>query len=69
VRLRKIFRGIKDGYSSADAEFPRLDGETTSAPSGAAASAAASAAAKAAGRKPAPAPQSGDADESVPASK
>lgn len=61
VRLRKIYRGIKDGYSTSEAEFPRLEAETAVAAKGPAATAAAAAAAKAAGRKAAP---RGDADES-----
>lgn len=69
VRLRKIFRGIKDGYTTAEAEFPRIDGESQQ--KGPAAIAASAAAAKAAGRKAttkaiteAPAkPEPGDANE------
>lgn len=74
VRLRKIYRGIKDGYTSSEAEFPRLEGDAPAkGPAAAAASAAASAAAaKAAGRKaqpqkapaePAAEPERGDAHE------
>lgn len=48
VRLRKIFRGIKDGYSTADAEFPRAEGEAPA--KGPAATAAATAAAAAAAK-------------------
>ena len=53
VRLRKIFRGIKDGYSTADAEFPRVDGDAPAKglAATAAATAAAAAAAKASGKK------------------
>lgn len=50
VRLRKIYRGIKDGYSTVEAEFPRADGDAPVR--SAAATAAASAAAAKAGRKP-----------------
>ena len=52
VRLRKIYRGIKDGYSTVEAEFPRADGDAPVR--SAAATAAASAAAAKAGRKPSP---------------
>ena len=57
VRLRKIFRGIKDGYSTAEAEFPRQEGEAPAkGPAAtAAATAASAAAAKAAGKKSTPA--------------
>jgi hypothetical protein len=62
VRLRKIFRGIKDGYSTAEAEFPRVDGDAPS--KGPAAAAASAAAAKAAGKKATPAAETrGDAYE------
>lgn len=44
VRLRKVYRGIKDGYTTADAEFPRAE---VNAPKSAAATAAAKAAATA----------------------
>lgn len=69
VRLRKIFRGIKDGYSTADAEFPRLESElpTKSSAATAAASAASAAAAKASGRKALPEP--GNADDQAGAAK
>jgi hypothetical protein len=74
VRLRKIYRGIKDGYTSSEAEFPRLEGDSPAkGPAAAAASAAAAAAAaKAGGRKaqlqkapaePAAEPERGDAHE------
>lgn len=71
VRLRKIFRGIKDGYSTAEAEFPRLEGDAParSAAATAAATAASAAAAKASGRKALPEPERGDADDSQPATK
>lgn len=69
VRLRKIFRGIKDGYSTADAEFPRLESESPakSASATAAATAASAAAAKASGRKALPEP--GNADDQAGAAK
>jgi len=51
VRLRKIYRGIKDGYSTVEAEFPRADGDAPVR--SAAVTAAASAAAAKAGRRPA----------------
>ena len=54
VRLRKIYRGIKDGYSTVEAEFPRADGDAPVR--SAAVTAAASAAAAKAGRRP-PAPK------------
>ena len=63
VRLRKIFASIRDGYTTAESEFPRVDGDQPaprSAGATAAASAAAAAAAKAGGKragKPEAAPQ------------
>ncbi len=65
VRLRKIFASIRDGYTTAEAEFPRVDGEQPAqrnAGATAAASAAAAAAAQAGGKKaskpePAPSPK------------
>jgi hypothetical protein len=54
VRLRKIFASIRDGYTTAEAEFPRVDGDQPAqrtAGATAAASAAAAAAAKAGGKR------------------
>jgi hypothetical protein len=52
VRLRKVYRGIKDGYTTAEAEFPRADGEAAKSPgASAAANAAAAAAAKSGAKK------------------
>lgn len=54
VRLRKVYRGIKDGYTTADVEFPRADGDATKSAAAAAAAAAKAATAaieKAAARK------------------
>ena len=54
VRLRKIFASIRDGYTTAEAEFPRVEGDQPaqrSAGATAAASAAAAAAAKAGGKR------------------
>lgn len=48
VRLRKVYRAIKDGYTSVEAEFPPAPGEQTQSPQSTAASAAAKAAAAAA---------------------
>jgi hypothetical protein len=55
VRLRKVYRGIKDGYTTVEVEFPRLLEEQAAArpQATAAATAAAAAAAKATGKKPA----------------
>ncbi len=49
VRLRKIYRAIKDGYTSAENEFPQVDA-TTERTQSAAATAAAKAAEKARGK-------------------
>lgn len=58
VRLRKVYRAIKDGYTTADVEFPAQPGEqqATEKPQSAAATAAAKAAEKARGKTAAPQP-------------
>lgn len=62
VRLRKVYRAIKDGYTSTDAEFPPAPGDQAEKPQSAAASAAAKAAEKARGKSaPPPPPPPADA--------
>jgi len=58
VRLRKVFASIRDGYTTADAEFPPTDGDKSTprsaSPTAAAAAAAAATAAARSGAKKKP---------------
>jgi hypothetical protein len=66
VRLRKVYRGIKDGYTTAETEFPRAEGDAPkSAAATAAAKAAATAVEKSAGKRDAYAAEAGQTVKEV----